>query len=127
MNKALLIGRLGKDPEPKYLADGSMVTNFTLATGETYKDKNGEKVQKTEWHRITAWGRLAEICAEYLKKGSLVMVEGKIETRSYDDKEGIKRYQTGITAQHMEMLDKKGDNNTATEKQDDTPAGDVPF
>jgi len=90
INKAILVGRLGKDPEVRYTADGAMVTNFNLATDEQWKDKSGEKVQKTEWHKIVAFGKLAEICGKYLVKGKLVYLEGRIQTRAWDDKEGDK-------------------------------------
>jgi single-strand DNA-binding protein len=109
MNKALLIGRVGKDPEVKYTPDGAMVTTFTLATDESYKDKNGEKVQKTEWHRIVTYRKLAEICGNYLVKGKLVYIEGKIQTRSWEDKEGVKRSTTEIVANDMKMLGGKKD------------------
>ncbi len=107
-NKATLIGRLGKDPESRYTPDGLMVTSFSLATDEQWKDKNGEKVQKTEWHRIIAFGKLAEICANYLVKGKLIFIEGKIQTRAWEDKEGVKRNTTEIVASNMQMLDSKG-------------------
>jgi single-strand DNA-binding protein len=108
VNKVILIGRLGKDPEVRYTPDGTMVTNFTLATDETVKDKSGEKVQKTEWHRIVTFGKLAEICGNYLAKGKLVFVEGRIQTNSWEDKDGIKRSTTEIIAANMRMLDSKG-------------------
>ncbi len=108
VNKAILIGRLGKDPEVRYTPDGLMVTSFTLATDENWKDKNGERVQKTEWHRIVTFRQLAEICGKYLAKGKLVFIEGKIQTRSWDDKDGNKRYTTEIVASDMRMLDSKG-------------------
>lgn len=108
VNKVILIGRLGKDPEVRYTPDGAMVTTFTLATDESYKDKNGEKVQKTEWHRIVTYRKLAEICGNYLVKGKLVYIEGKIQTRSWEDKEGVKRSTTEIVANDMKMLDSKG-------------------
>jgi single-strand DNA-binding protein len=139
INKVILVGRLGKDPEVRYTPDGTMVTNFTLATDESYKDKNGEKVQKTEWHRISTFGKLAEICGNYLVKGKLVFVEGKIRTSSWDDKEGVKRYSTDIVANDMKMLDSKGQGQSQGQGQgkaaDDagfapngvTHADDVPF
>ena len=119
VNKAILIGRLGRDPEVRYTPDGAMVTNFTLATDESYKDKNGEKVQKTEWHRIVAFGKLAEICGNYLIKGKLVFVEGRIQTRSWEDKDGVKRFTTEIIAGNMQMLDSKG------QARQDGPFSDV--
>jgi single-strand DNA-binding protein len=136
VNKVILIGRLGKDPEVRYTPDGTMVTNFNLATDEQRKDKNGEKIQKTEWHKIVTWGKLAEICGNYLVKGKLVFVEGRIQTRSWEDKEGVKRYTTEIIASNMQMLDSKGQNKTedasleadATNINDgNTPLDDVPF
>jgi len=108
VNKALLIGRLGADPEVRYTPDGMMVTNFRLATDLQWKDKNGEKLQKTEWHRIVAYGKLAEICSNYLSKGKLIFIEGRIQTRSWEDKDGVKRSTTEIIAANMQMLDSKG-------------------
>jgi single-strand DNA-binding protein len=105
VNKVILIGNLGKDPETKYLSSGDAVTNFTVATTESWKDKaTNEKKESTEWHRISAFGKLAEICGEYLKKGSQVYIEGKIKTRKWQDKEGVDRYTTEITADQMRML-----------------------
>lgn len=123
LNKWIGIGRLGSDPLTKYTPDGSMVTNFSIATDEQWKDKNGEKVQKTEWHRIVAFGKLAEICGNYLKKGSLVFIEGKIQTRSWEDKDGVKRYTTEIVANTLKMLDGKKEVESGTE----TPQDDPPF
>ncbi len=108
LNKVILIGRLGADPEIRYTPDGTMVTNFRLATDEQWKTKTGEKAQKTEWHRIVTFRKLAEICGNYLTKGKLVYVEGKIQTRSWEDKEGVKRFITEIVASNMQMLDSKG-------------------
>jgi single-strand DNA-binding protein len=134
INKAMLIGRLGKDPEVRYTPDGTMVTNFNLATDEQWKDKNGEKVQKTEWHRIVTFGKLAEICGNYLVKGKLVFVEGRIQTRSWEDKDGVKRFTTEIVASNMQMLDSKGQSKTMEDSSSDSAAGgaatgsdDVPF
>ncbi|MFZ4439009.1 MAG: single-stranded DNA-binding protein [Syntrophales bacterium] len=108
INKVILVGRLGKDPEVRYTPDGMMITNFTMATDEQRKDKTGERVQKTEWHRIVTFGKLAEICGKYLVKGKLVYLEGRIQTKAWDDKEGVKRYTTEIIASNMQMLDSKG-------------------
>lgn len=136
VNKVVLIGRLGKDPEVRYTPEGTMVTNFNLATDEQWKDKNGEKIQRTEWHKIVAWGKLAEICGNYLVKGKLVFVEGRIQTRSWEDKEGVKRYTTEIIALNMQMLDSKGqgktdssssDQETTKVHDDNGPLDDVPF
>jgi len=120
VNKAILIGRLGGDPEVRYTPDGLMITNFNLATDEMRKDKNGERIQKTEWHRIVTFGKLAEIGGKYLSKGKLIFVEGRIQTRSWEDKDGNKRYTTEIIASNMRMLEAKG----AT-KAEDSAAGDT--
>ena len=128
MNKAILIGRLGRDPEIKFIQDGTAVTNFSLATDEKYKDKNGEKVQKTEWHNITAFGKLAEICGEWLKKGSQVMVEGKIQRQEWEDKDSQKHNKTNIVISQMEMLGgKSGGVVDVPADQSATPMEDVPF
>jgi single-strand DNA-binding protein len=111
LNKAQLIGRLGQDPDVRYTQSNTAVATLSIATSERYKDKNGEQVENTEWHRVVAWGRLAEICQQYLTKGSLVYVEGPIQTRSWEDKEGQKRYTTEIKALQMTMLDSKGGSN----------------
>lgn len=104
LNKAVIIGRLGKDAELKYTPAGIPISLFTLATNESYKDKEGKKVEHTDWHRIVAWRKLAEICGQYLKKGSLVCVEGQIKTRGYSDKAGVQRYVTEIVADTVQML-----------------------
>ena len=112
INKVILVGRLGKDPEIRSTPGGATVAKFTMATDERFTDKNGEKQERTEWHNITAWGRLGEICGQYLRKGKLVYIEGSIRTDSWDDKEsGQKRYRTEIVAREMKMLDRKGDEN----------------
>jgi single-strand DNA-binding protein len=126
VNKVILIGRLGKDPDVRYTPDGSMVTNLNLATAEQWKDKNGEKVQKTEWHKIVTYKNLAEICGKYLAKGSLIFIEGKIQTRSWEDKEGVKRYTTEIVASQMKVLDGKKAEDTQSDSQQ-APLGDSPF
>ena len=105
LNKVILIGNLGRDPETRYMPDGGAVTNFSIATTETWKDKNsGEKQEKTEWHRITTYRRLAEIAGEYLKKGSQVYIEGKLQTRKWTDKDGAEKYTTEVIADEMKML-----------------------
>ena len=104
VNKVILIGNLGKDPETRYMSNGDAVTNITLATTDTWKDKNGEKQEKTEWHRVTFYRKLAEIAGEYLKKGRSVYVEGRLETRKWTDKNGVERYTTDIIASDMKML-----------------------
>ncbi len=104
VNKVILVGCLGKDPELKFTPSGQAVCNFSLATSESFKDKNGEKQSKTEWHNIVIWGKPAEIANQYLKKGSQVYLEGKITTRSWDDKEGNKKYTTEIVVNSFQFL-----------------------
>ena len=109
INKVILIGNLGKDPEVRYSANGGAIANITLATSESWKDKNsGEQVDKTEWHRVVFFRRLAEIAGEYLKKGSKVYIEGKLQTRKWQDKDGQDRWTTEVVANEMQMLDSKG-------------------
>lgn len=107
VNKVMLIGRLGKDPDLRYTQQGQAVAGFSLATSETWTDKGGEKQERTEWHNIVAWAKLAELCGQYLKKGRLVYVEGKIQTRKWEDKEGAARYTTEIVISDMAMLESK--------------------
>ena len=104
VNKVILIGNLGRDPETRYMPDGGAVTNVSIATTESWKDKNGEKQEKTEWHRVAFFGKLAEIAGEYLKKGSQVYVEGRLQTRKWQDKDGQDKYTTEIIADRMQML-----------------------
>lgn len=110
LNKAMIIGRLGQDPDVKYTQSNTAVANLSVATNERYKDNNGEFQERTEWHRVVAWGRLAEICQQYLRKGSLIYIEGPIQTRQWEDKDGQKRYTTEIRALQMTMLDSRGDS-----------------
>lgn len=109
LNKAMVIGRLGADPDVRYTQSNTAVANMSVATTERYKDRNGELQENTEWHRIVCWGRLAEICQQYLKKGSLAYFEGPIQTREWEDKEGQKRYTTEIKALTMQILDSRSD------------------
>lgn len=110
INKAILVGRLGKDPEIRSTPSGQTVARFSIATDEKFTDRNGEKQERTEWHNIAAWGKLGEICGQYLRKGKLVYIEGSIRTDSWDDKEtGQKKYRTEIVAQNMKMLERKSD------------------
>jgi single-strand DNA-binding protein len=109
LNKVLLIGHLGRDPESRFMADGTAVCNISIATTESWKDKQGEKQEKTEWHRISFFGKLAEIAGQYLKKGSLVYVEGSLTTRKWTDKDGQEKYTTEIRANSMQMLGAKGE------------------
>src|SRR3954449_3125436 len=104
VNKVILIGNLGRDPETRYMPDGGAITNISVATTEKWKDKNGEMQEKTEWHRVAFFGKLAEIAGEYLKKGSQVYVEGRLQTRKWQDKEGQEKYTTEIIADRMQML-----------------------
>src|SRR5471030_1586420 len=104
VNKVILIGNLGRDPETRYMPDGGAVTNISVATTDVWKDKQGEKQEKTEWHRVAYFGKLAEIAGEYLKKGSQVYVEGRLQTRKWQDKEGVDKYSTEIVADRMQML-----------------------
>ena len=104
VNKVILLGRLGADPEVRYTAGGTAVAKFNLATSETWKDKDGSKQEKTEWHRVVAFGKLGETCGEYLSKGKQVYVEGKLQTRSWEDKEGNKKYTTEVNVNNMVML-----------------------
>jgi len=116
LNKAMIIGRLGQDPEVRYTQSNTAVATLNVATTERYKDRNGEQQENTEWHRIVAWGRLAEICQEYLKKGSLAYFEGPIQTRQWEDKDGQKRYTTEIKALNMQMLDSRGSGGSSGSK-----------
>ncbi len=112
LNKVMLIGRLGQDPEVRYTQSNTAVATLSLATSERYKDGNGEFQEKTEWHRVVAWGRLAEICQQYLHKGSLIYIEGPLQTRQWEDNQGQKRYTTEIKALQMTMLDSKGSGSS---------------
>ena len=111
VNKVILVGRLGKDPETRFTPSGKAVTNFSMATSESWKDAGGERQEKTEWHKVQIWGPLAEISAKYLSKGKLVYIEGRLQTREWEDQSGGKRYTTEIVANNMTMLDGKGDNS----------------
>ena len=114
INKVILIGRLGRDPEVRYANNGNAIANVSIATSESWKDKNtGEPVEKTEWHRVVFFRRLAEIVGEYLKKGSQVYVEGRLQTRKWQDKEGQDRYTTEIVANEMQMLDSRQSSESA--------------
>jgi len=112
VNKVFLIGNVGKDPEVRHLENGGPVVRFPLATSETYRNKNDEKVTTTEWHNVVIWRRLAEVVEKYVRKGSKLFIEGRVTYRSWDDKEGNKKYITEIVGTNMQMLDKKGDTDT---------------
>ena len=136
VNKVILVGRLGKDPEVRYTQSGTAVTNFNMATNRTYK-KDDEKVEETEWHRVVAFGRQAEICGEYLQKGRQIYVEGRLQTRDWEDKEGNRRWTTEVILENMQMLGNRSDTGTGPQPrtgedpfnktQDDIPDNDVPF
>ena len=136
LNKVLLIGHLGKDPELKYTPNGTAVCNFSIASSDSYKGDDGNWVDRTEWHNIVVWRKLAEICGQYLKKGSKIYMEGKLTTESYE-KDGIKRYITNIVMSDMLMLDKKdagggagagsGTTETADSVKEETTNDDLPF
>lgn len=139
INKVFLIGRLGKDPVIKHFDNGGAIAEFTVATDDSYKDKQGNKVEQTDWHNVKIISsKLAEVAEKYLRKGSLVHIEGKIKTRSYDDKDGNKRYVTEVVVEGFKMLDKKDANsgggsfaaNTATDSGStgaSSPDDDLPF
>lgn len=112
INKVILIGRAGKDPEMKYAPSGTAIANFTMATNERTKDKDGNFTDHTDWHRVVAFGRTAEVVGEYLTKGKLVYVEGRLQTRSWEDKEGQKRYTTEVVCNNMQLLGSKSDNDS---------------
>jgi len=124
VNKVILIGNLGKDPDVRYMPSGDAITNITLATTDNWKDKNGEKQERTEWHRVAFFGKLAEIAGEYLKKGSQVYVEGRLQTRKWQDKDGQDRYTTEIVADRMQMLGSRGGGNSfEVVERESAPAG----
>ena len=127
INRVILIGNLGKDPETRYMSNGEAVTNITLATTDTWKDRNGEKQEKTEWHRVTFYRKLAEIAGEYLKKGRSVYVEGRLETRKWTDKSGAERYTTEIIANEMKMLgSRSGSGSFDTRDTDENSSSSSP-
>ena len=138
VNKVILIGHLGKDPEVRYATSGTAVCNFSMATTRTYKDKQGERKDETEWHKISAFGRTAEVCGEYLKKGAQVYIEGRLQTRKWQEKEtGADRYSTEIIVEHLEMLGSRpqqGQSNPAADNVKnafpgsyDATESDIPF
>lgn len=133
VNKFMGIGNLGRDPETRYMADGKAVTNFSIAIAEKYKDKNsGEWKEVTEWVNVVLFGRLAEVAAEYLHKGSKVFVEGKLKTEKYTDKNGVEKYATKVVCEKMEMLSPKGEGKPAASKPQAQPEpeqhdDDIPF
>lgn len=121
LNKVILIGRLGRDPETRYMPNGEAVCNFSIATDESWKDKNGQRQTRTEWHAITMYRKLAEIAAQYLKKGSQVYIEGRIQSRKYTGKDGIERTAFDIIASEMKMLDSKSSGGAEQHTPEPTP------
>jgi single-strand DNA-binding protein len=117
VNKVIIVGRLGADPELKTLGSGQAVANFNLATSENWVDRDGQKQERTEWHRIVVWGKLAEICRQYLSKGRQVFVEGKLQTRSWEDQQGQKRYTTEIVASNVQFIGGANDRPQASQSQ----------
>lgn len=135
VNKVILLGRLGKDPETRYMTNGDAVTNATLATSENWKDKAGEKQERTEWHNLTFYKKLSEIAGQYLKKGALIYVEGKLQTRKWQDKEGQDRYTTEIIVNELQMLGGKSEGKQEDSQHQPQPGkpsidnfdDDIPF
>ena len=136
VNKAILVGNLGAEPEVRYTPSGKAVASFRLATSEQWTGKDGEKSEKTEWHRIVAWARLGEICGEYLHKGSQVYIEGRLQTRTWEDRAGNKRSTTEIVAQAMQMLGSPGTKGGSAKTKEESlpdeepaliPDDDIPF
>jgi len=121
VNKVILVGHLGADPDMRYTPSGQGVCELRLATSESWNDKNGQRQERTEWHRIVVWGKRAEVCSKYLSKGRQVFVEGRIQTRSYDDKEGIKRYMTEIIASDVQFLGGGKGEGGGRGRGDDSP------
>ena len=128
LNKVLLIGHLGSDPESRFTTSGSAVTNFNLATNESWQSSDGETKDKTEWHRVVIFGKMAETAAEYLKKGQLIYIEGRLQTRSWEDKDKVKRYTTEVLCDGFTMLGPKRDSQGSGAPQaDDSGDDDLPF
>ena len=137
VNKVILIGNLGGDPEIKQISSGATVANVTLATNESWTDKSGQKQERTEWHRLVFWNKLAEIVGQYLKKGSKIYCEGRLQTRQWENKEGAKMYTTEISVTDMQMLDGRGDGEiqggtVGEQRQQQVPEGvaddtEIPF
>lgn len=126
LNKIIIIGHLGRDPESRYMPSGEQVTSISVATTESWKDKSGNKQEQTEWHRIAFFGKLAEIAGQYLKKGSQVYVEGRIRTRKYTDRDGIERYATEIIGDRMQMLGGKQEQSGGRNSYAEAKAGRMP-
>lgn len=139
VNKVIIVGRLGNDPEMKAITSGQNVTRFNVATSENWTDKSGQRQERTEWHRVVVWGKLGENCARHLSKGRQVFVEGRLQSRSWDDPQGNKRYTTEVIAQNVQFLGSQADrSSTTTESSNDSaqefgpepsfdPADEIPF
>lgn len=128
LNKVLLIGHLGADPESRFTTSGNAVANLNLATNESWRSSEGDTKEKTEWHRIVLFGKMAETAAEYMKKGQLVFIEGRLQTRSWEDKDKVKRYTTEILCDNFTMLGRKSeDGGTSSAQKDTEPEDDLPF
>ncbi|MGH0028646.1 MAG: single-stranded DNA-binding protein [Myxococcota bacterium] len=127
VNKVILVGNLGRDPELRYTQSGQAVANFTLATTERFSNRDGDRQERTEWHRIVAWGRTAELCAQYLAKGRSVYIEGRLQTREWEDKEGQKRRTTEITAQTVQFLGGRGQGGGGGERGQGSGGGGGSF
>lgn len=123
VNKVILIGRLGADPQLKYTPSGRPNANFNVATNAVWKDQEGNQQERTDWHRVVAWGKLAEVMGEWLKKGSNVYLEGRLQTRTYEDTNGVKKWITEVVVTDMEMLGKKGETTEQGEIPPEAPAG----
>jgi single-strand DNA-binding protein len=126
INKVIILGNVGANPEVRYTPSGTAVANFNVATNETWKDASGNQQERVEWHKIVAWGKLGEICGEYLRKGSHVYLEGRLRTRNWEDQNGIKRYTTEILANDLQMLDKKDTTTADVEAPADSAPAEPP-
>lgn len=122
VNKVIIVGNVGRDPEVRYTQSGRAVASFSVATSERFQDKDGQTQERTEWHRVVAWARLAEICGEYLRKGKQVYIEGRLQTRDWEDKDGHKRYTTEIIANTMQMLGRRGEDGGSGGSYGDEPS-----
>lgn len=127
VNKVILIGRLGTDPEVRYTSNGGAVANFNVATNESWTDKSGQKQERTEWHRVVVWGKLAELCGQYLSKGRQAFIEGKLQTRDWTDKEGTKRYTTEVVAQNVQFLGGSSEKGAGSNTSDFAPSSSNEF
>ena len=134
VNKVIVLGRLGSDPELRYTPSGAAVCNFSVATSDNWTDKNGEKQEKTEWHRIVVWGKLGELCHQYLSKGRQAYIEGKLQTRSWEDNNGVKKYTTEVLANTVQFIGSNptagantgASNNSTNNSNDNTESFDIP-